>query len=209
MIAIENLSFFYSKDKTLHFSDQTLAQGDHCLLTGISGSGKTTLMHLIAGFLKPQTGRVVVAANDLQSLSEKQRDRFRGANIGLVFQKPHLLTALTVKENLFLAQYLAKLPQDKQRVEQILAELNLTTRKNAAVWQLSQGEAQRVSIARALLNKPKVILADEPTSSLDDENCQKVFNLLAAQAQQYQATLLIATHDFRLKQIVSKQIHLS
>ena len=116
--------------------------------------------------------------------------------------------SLTVAQNLRLVQYLADLPQRATVVDEILASLQLTHRRHARPHTLSQGEAQRVAIARALLNRPQVILADEPTASLDDENCYRVLRLLRAQAERYRATLVIATHDQRLKQEMPYQLTL-
>jgi putative ABC transport system ATP-binding protein len=113
-----------------------------------------------------------------------------------------------VKENLLLAQYAAPMPADTKMANDVLEELNLSHRKNARVYQLSQGEAQRVTIARALLNRPKIILADKPTSSLEDDNCEAVLQLLQKQATRDQATLAISTHDQRIKGQISKHLQL-
>ena len=125
-------------------------------------------------------------------------DRFRGKNIGIVFQKPHFINSLTVKENLQLAQYISK-KIDKTRISSLLESLGIEDKANKKTLNLSQGEKQRVAIALAIVNSPKLILADEPTSSLDDLNCDKVINLLKYQAAKYKAKLIIITHDYRLK----------
>ena len=125
-------------------------------------------------------------------------DRFRGKNIGIVFQKPHFINSLTVKENLQLAQYISK-KIDKTRINSLLESLGIEDKANKKTLNLSQGEKQRVAIALAIVNSPKLILADEPTSSLDDLNCDKVINLLKDQAAKYKAKLIIITHDYRLK----------
>jgi len=203
MIHIQQLTFQYTTASTpIHFSDWQLPQGEQALILGASGSGKTTLLHLLGGLLNPQKGQLVVGDKDLSQLKRAQLDTYRGRNIGLVFQKPHLVNALTLEQNLLLAQYMAGLKQDKKKVEEVLSSLGLIPRKKALVHTLSLGEAQRAAIARAVLNKPKVILADEPTSSLDDENCGKVLHILQQQAQAHQATLIIATHDKRVKDII-------
>lgn len=206
MIRFEQLTFQYTpKAELLTFPDWAVEQGEHALILGSSGSGKTTLLHLLAGLLKPKSGRLIVGQEDLSTISGSALDKYRGRNIGLVFQKPHLLNALSLQQNLLLAQYMAGLKQDKNRVNEVIEALSLDHRKHALVHTLSQGEAQRASIARAVLNNPLVILADEPTSSLDDENCDKVLEILQKQAQSYQATLVIATHDQRIKDVVDKQ----
>jgi putative ABC transport system ATP-binding protein len=208
MIHIEQLAFRYDRQVILHIPYWQLQQGEQCLFLGNSGSGKSTLLHLLAGLLQPHTGTITIAHTQLHRLKSAQMDAFRGKNIGLVFQKPHLVGAMSVRENLLLAQYAASLPVDARRADDVLNELNLSHRKGAKVYQLSQGEAQRVTIARALLNKPKVILADEPTSSLDDDNCEAVLGLLQKQANKYGATLAISTHDQRIKNRFSKHLHL-
>ncbi|MFP4091630.1 MAG: ABC transporter ATP-binding protein [Cyclobacteriaceae bacterium] len=206
MISLQQLSFQYtSASDVLHFKDWTVAQGEHALILGSSGSGKTTLLHLLAGLLRPKSGRLQVGSEDLAHLKGAKLDKYRGKNIGLIFQKPHLISALSLEENLLMAQYLAGLRQDKKRIAEVTEALGLSHRRSALVHTLSQGEAQRASIARAVLNNPQVILADEPTSSLDDENCVRVLNILQQQAKSYHATLVIATHDQRVKEIIHQQ----
>jgi putative ABC transport system ATP-binding protein len=135
-------------------------------------------------------------------------DRFRGQHYGFIFQRNHLISALTVEKNLLLAPFLAGLKQDHSRVEEVLTQLGIADKKQAAIRELSLGQAQRVAIARAILNKPSVILADEPTSALDDKNCDRVSDLLLSVADQNRATLIIATHDQRLKDKVKNLIQL-
>lgn len=205
MIFLQQLSFQYdSSSPLIHFPDWKVEQGEHALILGSSGSGKTTLLHLLAGLLKAQQGEITVGKENLASLSGTRLDKYRGKNIGLVFQKPHLLSSLTLEQNLLLAQYMAGIQQDHKRVDDVITALGLAHRRKALVHTLSQGEAQRASIARSVLNTPTVILADEPTSSLDDENCEKVLHILREQASSYQATLVIATHDKRVKDVIDK-----
>lgn len=167
------------------------------LVLGKSGSGKTTLLNLLAGLLKPEAGEVKLAGRNIATMKGQELDLFRGKEIGIVFQKPHLLAALNVKENLQMAHFLGK--KKGQNIEQLLAELGLADKAKSSILILSEGEAQRVSIARALANSPKLILADEPTSSLDDENTEKVIRLLQTQAAKIGAVLIIVTHDQRVK----------
>jgi putative ABC transport system ATP-binding protein len=204
MIDTTALSIIFSGGRQLHFAPWQLSQGEVSLLTGGSGSGKTTLIHLLAGLRQPSTGCIVIAGTNLSELSQSQADRFRGRYIGLIFQQPHLLSSLTVTQNLAAAQYFAGLPADSKRIVEVIAELNLSHRAHAFPHQMSQGEQQRAAIARAMLNQPKLILADEPTASLDDENCHAVVELLQSQAARYKATLIIATHDGRLKGLIPK-----
>ncbi len=208
MISVRNLEFSYAEKRVLQIPYWFMEQGEQCLFLGASGSGKTTLLHLLAGLLKPRQGLVEIAGTDLTTLTYAETDRFRGQHIGLVFQRNHLIQALSVEDNLKLAQYMSGASQDQTRINEVLEDLSLAGKRKAKTFQLSQGEAQRVSIARALLNKPKVILADEPTSSLDDTNCEKVVNLLQQQARKYQATLVISTHDGRIKHTIPTYLKL-
>jgi ABC-type lipoprotein export system ATPase subunit len=208
MIQVSNLSFSYSPQRTLNFPDVTLQQGEHCLLLGQSGSGKTTLLHLLGGLLRGYSGSIKINNTELSSLSESGLDHFRGANMGFVFQKNHLLSALTVEKNLLMAPYLSDKKVSSDRIDSILNTLGLTEVRNSSVTKISQGQAQRVAIARAVLNNPVVILADEPTSALDDINCERVSTLLLQVAKENNATLIVATHDQRLKNKIQKQIQL-
>lgn len=184
-------------------------QGEHWLLQGESGSGKTTLLHILTGLLKPGKGEVVINETSIYQLPGAKLDQFRGKHIGLVFQRPHLLKSLTVFENLLIAQSFAGLKRDTDRVHQVLSSLNIADKLSNYPGQLSQGQLQRVAIARAVINKPGLIMADEPTSSLDDKNARAVLDLLIDQAELNEATLIIATHDNRVKERIEKSYSLS
>lgn len=192
-----NLKYSHPGQRSLAFPDIVLQSGESMLVLGKSGSGKTTLLNLLAGLLKPEAGEVKLAGRNIATMKGQELDLFRGKEIGIVFQKPHLLAALNVKENLQMAHFLGK--KKGQNIEQLLAELGLADKAKSSILILSEGEAQRVSIARALANSPKLILADEPTSSLDDENTEKVIRLLQTQAAKIGAVLIIVTHDQRVK----------
>jgi ABC-type lipoprotein export system ATPase subunit len=206
MIEIADVSYSYNSGKKIAFGDFTIPQGEHWLLLGESGSGKTTLLHLLGGLLKSQQGKISVNGVDITKLSESRLDHFRGQHFGFVFQKNHLISALSVKNNLLMAPFLAGLKQDENRVEEVLTQLDLAGRKDSNIKELSHGQAQRVAIARAVLNKPAVILADEPTSALDDKNCDRVIELLLHASSQNNATLVVATHDQRLKSKIKSQL---
>ncbi|WP_100627881.1 ABC transporter ATP-binding protein [Algoriphagus formosus] len=200
----KDLKFSHPGQKEYHFQDISLDRGESLLVLGKSGSGKTTLLNLIAGLLSPHSGSVVLDGTAINQLDSGKMDRFRGENIGIVFQKPHLLAPLDVKENLMMARYFSN--KNGQDADELLQELDLSYKSHSPVNQLSEGEAQRVSIARALINRPKLILADEPTSSLDDENAERVVKLLQGQATKIQAALIIVTHDHRVKEQISNYI---
>jgi putative ABC transport system ATP-binding protein len=176
------------------------------LILGNSGSGKTTLLHLLGGLLSPEKGHIEIERVDIATLKEKEINLYRARNIGFIFQKPHLIRALSVGENMYLSQYLAGLSQNKSRVDHVLSSLGIADKFFSKVYELSEGQAQRVSIARALLNNPKLILADEPTSALDDDNCDNVIQLLVQLAKEFNTCLVIATHDQRLKSVINHQI---
>ena len=177
------------------------------MIIGSSGIGKTTLLHLLAGLLQSNSGSINLYGQDISKLTQHQIDKFRGQNIGIVFQKPHFVNSLTVKENLQLAQYLGN-KKDDSRIVDILSSLDILDKENKNPKKLSQGEKQRASIAMAIVNSPKLILADEPTSSLDDENCERVIKLLKKQASDFNAQLIVITHDNRLKKHFKKSIKL-
>jgi putative ABC transport system ATP-binding protein len=142
---------------------------------------------------------VIVAGNPLGKLKPGALGRFRARHIGIVFQRLHLVDSLRVADNLMLAQYLSRLGQSRERVNEVLAELGLSKKANAYPHELSFGQAQRVAVARAVVNRPTLLLADEPTSNLDDAHCMQTLDLIEAQARACKATLVIATHDQRIK----------
>ena len=173
--------------------------GDATLLLGPSGSGKTTLLLAIAGLAQTLSGSATIEGENYAKLSSVARDRRRGRRIGLVFQDLHLVPGLTALENVLLAPFAAGATQDRKRAQQLLTLLGLGGKAGRAADRLSRGEAQRTAIARAMLLKPALILADEPTASLDDPTCATVADLLAEAAKETGAALVIATHDQRLK----------
>ena len=207
MIITKGLKFKYNDQTYFSFPDIRLAKDENLLIIGNSGIGKTTLLHLLAGLLKSNSGLINLYEQDINNLTQYQMDKFRGQNIGIVFQKPHFVNSLTVKENLQLAQYLGN-KKDKNRIIDILSSLDILDKKNKKPKKLSQGEKQRASIAMAIVNSPKLILADEPTSSLDDDNCERVIRLLKKQALEFKAQLIVITHDNRLKKHFKKSIKL-
>ena len=207
MLKTKDLEFNYDNQMFFKFQNIDLSSNENLLIIGESGVGKTTLMHLLAGLLKSNSGSIKLFDKELSQLSSHKLDRFRKNNIGIVFQRPHFVNSLTVKENLQLAQYIAN-KKDNNRIENILKNLNIFDKSNKKTNQLSQGEKQRASIALAIVNSPKLILADEPTSSLDDNNCLKVIKLLKKQATDFGAQLIVITHDSRLKKHFKKSIEL-
>jgi putative ABC transport system ATP-binding protein len=207
MIKTKGVEFNYDNQVFFKFQDIDLKSSENLLIIGSSGIGKTTLLHLLAGLLESSSGSIKLFEKELSDLSSHQLDKFRKNNIGIVFQRPHFVNSLTVKENLQLAQYIAN-KKDNNRIENILKNLNIFDKSNKKTNQLSQGEKQRASIALAIVNSPKLILADEPTSSLDDINCDNVIKLLKKQATDFGAQLIVITHDSRLKKHFKNSIEL-
>jgi ABC-type lipoprotein export system ATPase subunit len=206
MLSTQNLQYSHDGKTDLQFPNIQCAKGEHWLILGQSGSGKTTLLHLLGGLLSPKKGHIQIGDTDIATLKGTALDHFRGKNIGIIFQTAHFVKSLTVVENLKLAQQLSGSPIDKNLIINYLDKLNLSHKLNVMPDELSVGEAQRVAIVRALINRPAVILADEPTSALDDKNTDEVIQLLEKQATEANATLLIVTHDNRLKDYFKNKI---
>lgn len=199
LISFKNIQYQYPQGESLSFKDLGIDKGAHTLLLGNSGTGKTTFLHILTGLLKPSHGEVVILGKSIYQLNPKDLDHFRGMEIGIVFQNAHLIESLTVFENVQIAQGFAGNKTDYEEIENILNRLGLREQQNKYPRQLSRGQVQRVAIARALINKPALLVADEPTASLDDHHTEIVMDLLFDQAQQSNATLIVATHDQRIK----------
>lgn len=206
MISTKNITFSYNKDQTFIMPDLFCQAGSTVLVTGNSGKGKTTYLHILAGLLKPNSGEIMIDNKEITHLKGSKSDKFRGQNIGVVFQKPHFIASLSVLENLEMASWLASGKKHKVRAKELLQKLDISEQAHKLPSQLSVGQQQRVSIARALINEPKVLLADEPTSSLDDKNAENVINLLESLSKEYKTALIIVTHDNRIKAKFTNQI---
>jgi putative ABC transport system ATP-binding protein len=199
VIGIRGLAHRYAEQEVLRLPEWKVAQGERWLVLGPSGCGKTTLLHILAGLVRPSEGRVEVSGESLLKLEGARLDRWRATTVGIVLQALHLVRHLSVRDNLRLAQYLAKAPQDDARIDDTLGALGVAAKSARRPSELSQGEQQRVAIARAVVNRPKLVLADEPTANLDDAAAATVVDLLSEQAARYGATLVVATHDARVK----------
>ena len=198
MIQSRQLAYRYSSGPALQFPDLELPQGGVLLLHGPSGSGKSTWLALAAGLLRPTGGEIIVAGQALAALRPVAVDAWRAHAIGFLPQRLHLSEALTVAGNLGLAQWAAGVPDDAAAVARVLSTLGLSDLATRRPSQLSGGQAQRVALARAVLLQPHVILADEPTASLDDTAAAAALQLLADTAARLHASLVIATHDARV-----------
>lgn len=181
--------------------------GSRTGFSGPSGSGKTTLLNILTGILTPTAGKVVVDGVELTSLPPGERDRFRAERIGYVFQTFNLIPPLTALENVLLPmRFASRIPkrQQRARAEELLERVNLGRRLHHKPAELSHGEQQRVGIARALANHPKLIVADEPTASLEPGLTQNIARLLVHICQEEHATLVVASHDPSLLQHLAK-----
>jgi ABC-type lipoprotein export system ATPase subunit len=184
--------------------DITVADGEQVALIGTSGSGKTTLLHLIAGIVTPDSGRIVYKLGgdegdvDLARLDEARRDVFRGRHVGYVFQTHHLLGGFTALENVLLGMSFTGRKADRAWAVKLLTEVGLKDRLDYRPSKLSVGQQQRVAVARALANRPKLVLADEPTGALDAANAQQVLELIRKLCAEVGASLLLVSHDLNI-----------
>ena len=203
MIATRDLTFSYPGSDLLTFPNVQCNAGGQLLILGDSGSGKTTLLHLVCGLLKPESGDIEISGVKISSLNERELDKFRGENIGVVFQQAHFVQSLTVSENLALPALMTSEDISSEELAErslgLLKRLRLDHKADSLPGELSVGEQQRASIARALIHKPKVVFADEPTSALDDKSTEAVISLLEEETKLVGSSLVIVTHDQRLK----------
>ncbi|MDZ7937071.1 MAG: ATP-binding cassette domain-containing protein [Rhodoferax sp.] len=205
MIQTRGLAYRYpgsDAGAALHFPDVDVAQGAVLLLSGPSGCGKSTWLALVAGLVPPTAGTLAVAGQPLHALKSVAADAWRARAIGFLPQKLHLSAALSVQQNLAMAQWAAGQPEDADAIATALAALGVAELAGRKPAQLSGGQAQRVALARAVLLQPQVLLADEPTASLDDEAAADAVALLLTTARTHGATLVIATHDARVAALI-------
>jgi ABC-type lipoprotein export system ATPase subunit len=174
-----------------------MSQGELALLVGPSGSGKTTLLNLIAALDRPDRGKIIVDELEITGLSRSAAARYRNRRVGFIFQSYNLLPQLTALENILL-QMLAKRQLDRRRAAELLDAVGLSDRSTHRPAELSGGEQQRVAIARALANDPAIILADEPTGNLDDDNARKIAELLSRTCRELGKCLILVTHDRKI-----------
>ena len=208
MLAAKSIKYSYDSNNTFEFPDFCLESTEDLLILGDSGVGKTTFLNILGGLLLPQSGSITLNGTNYSDLSNKDLDKFRGKNIGIIFQSPYFVNNLNLIDNLLFSLFLSKNQQDKNVVIELLNQVGLKDKIYSKPNDLSQGEKQRASIALALIKKPNLILADEPTSSLDDNNCNLVVSLLKEQSQLSKCKLIIITHDARLKKHFKNSIKL-
>jgi ABC-type lipoprotein export system ATPase subunit len=199
MLTCSNISYKI-KDKTIIDNISfDLKSGDHLLILGPSGSGKTTLLCLLAALTKPTSGNVEYNECDIHKLKPEKRDQFRGKNLGIIFQNFHLIKSLDVYQNIALPAQMSDSKIDPEQINYYLKELGLEDKAKQKISTLSVGQSQKLAVIRSFINKPKWILCDEPTSALDDANTEKLLKLLKSEAKKNKASLVIVTHDKRVK----------
>ncbi|MCA9285620.1 MAG: ATP-binding cassette domain-containing protein [Phycisphaerales bacterium] len=213
-LSVEGLRFRHAGSTggawTIDLPALELAHGEQVLLEGGSGTGKSTLLLLIAGLLDPDAGRVRVGGTDVHRLRGSRRDRFRGAHLGMIFQTFHLLEGFTAVENVLAALMFSELPpaEHRHRATSLLGSLGID-RPDARPDQLSVGQQQRVAVARALACRPVLVLADEPTASLDPANAAASMNLIQEACRENGAALLCTSHDPSMKERFRRVLELT
>ena len=204
IVTINNLERTYKTDSenltVLKDLNLTVEEGKKIAIVGESGSGKSTLLNIIGGIDKADNGTIKAGKWELNSLSENELSEYRSGFLGLIFQFHYLLKDFTALENVYMAALIAGTPKKEaiERSEKLLDDVGLLQRKDHLPSQLSGGERQRVAVARALINDPKLILADEPTGNLDPQNAVKIGDLLFSMVEKYKKTLILVTHDLKL-----------
>ena len=211
MIETKNLTKIYkmSRDVTVRALDKvnlTVEKGEFLAIMGSSGSGKSTLLHMIAGVDVPTSGSVLIEGTDIHKLSPSRQAEFRRRKVGIIYQAYNLIPTLTVEENIILPRLLDRKPPAQEQVDELLELLQLKDRRKHLPGQLSGGQQQRTAIGRVLLEKPAVLLADEPTGNLDSENTEEILRLLKEANQVYGQTILIVTHDPLVGSIAGRQV---
>lgn len=199
ILKVENLTKSYGKGEAkvdaIKNINLSINKGEFVAIVGPSGSGKSTLLHLLGGIDKPTSGKVYINDVDIYNLKEKDLSIFRRRNVGLIYQFYNLIPVLSVKENILLPAELDNRKIDKDYLDDLLKTLGLKERANHLPNELSGGQQQRTSIGRALINRPSIVLADEPTGNLDSKNSKEVLELLKLSVRKYNQTLIMITHD--------------
>ena len=216
MINVRHLSKTYETQgeaiQVLDHLDLTLATGETAAIVGPSGSGKSTLLNLLGALDRPSSGSITIGDQDISSFSEEQAAAFRNHSLGFIFQQQHLLPQLNVLENVLVPRLAGDWQESAadtdKRALQLLENVGLSDRLHHLPWQLSGGEKLRAAVARALINQPKLILADEPTGSLDPASAENVADLLLALNRDHGVTLIVVTHNLAIAQRMGKTFEL-
>nr|WP_301290363.1 ABC transporter ATP-binding protein [Paenibacillus sp. 1781tsa1] len=197
-----------SRVEALRDVNLSVNQGEFVAIVGASGSGKSSLLHLLGGVDQPSSGQVIIDGIDLYSQSENELAVFRRRKIGFIFQSYNLIPVLTAEENIKLPMLLENKHVDEGYLEELLSVLGLSDRRQHLPSQLSGGQQQRTAIGRALINKPSIILADEPTGNLDSKNSKEIVDLLTFSVRKYNQTLIMITHDLNVAQRADRVVNI-
>ncbi|MBO6113979.1 MAG: ABC transporter ATP-binding protein [Lachnospiraceae bacterium] len=212
ILIASNLTKIYGKDDTavtaVNHIDLTIHKGEFSAIVGASGSGKSTLLHLLGGVDTPTEGQVIIEGENIYSLKDEKRSILRRRKIGFIFQTYNLIPVLTVRENIIMPVLLDGNKVDDKEVDNLIELLGLTERKNHLPNQLSGGQQQRVAIGRAVINKPSIIIADEPTGNLDKKNSEEIMSLLMKAVKENGQTLVLVTHEMDIASMADRIIHL-
>lgn len=210
LLKLDNLCKFYGEDETLVKAvdsvNLTVKEGEFIAILGASGSGKSTLLHMIGGVDKPTIGHVYLNGEDIYALNDSKQSKLRRESISIVYQFYNLIPTLNVVENITLPLDLSRKKVDQEYLDEILKLLKLEDRKKHLPNELSGGEQQRVAIGRALIARPNIILADEPTGNLDSKNSLEVMNILKRANAIYKQTIIMVTHDEELAKYAKRII---
>lgn len=208
MITAKGIEKSYGKLKVLKGVDVNISQGEVISIVGASGAGKSTLLHILGTLDRADTGRLSINNTDIASLSEKRLSDFRNRNIGFVFQFHHLLPEFTAIENVCIPAFIAHTPkkQAEERALELLTFLGLRERVEHKPSELSGGEQQRVAVARALINSPAVVLADEPSGNLDSHSARELHQLFFTLRDQFRQTFVIVTHNEDLANMADRKL---
>lgn len=212
LLTLQNISKSYpfgaAQIQVLHQMNLSISQGSITAVVGSSGSGKSTLLHIMAGIDLPDKGIILFHNEDINQYNDKKKSDFRLKHFGFIFQSYHLIPTLSIYDNVILPILAAKRKSDPREIEQILEQLGLADRMFHFPHQLSGGEQQRAAIARAMINRPEIIFADEPTGNLDRFNSRLVMDLLTECCHKNGQTLVFVTHDLALQRYANHVIHL-
>ncbi len=210
ILKTHNLTKTYGKNENeviaVNDINLTIKKGEFVAITGKSGSGKSTLLHILGGVDEPTSGEVIIDGINLQKLKDDKLTTFRRTNIGLIYQFYNLIPVLNVKENIILPISLEGIKVDEAYFEEIIKTLDLKKRLNHLPNEISGGQQQRVAIGRAIINRPKIILADEPTGNLDSKNSKKIINMLRYYNKSYGQTIVMITHDDTIAKLADRVI---
>ena len=208
MIKIENIHKSYGNVEVLKGIDLSVEKGEIISIVGASGAGKTTLLQIIGTLEKPDEGNIIINNTDVNALSEKKLSEFRNSNIGFVFQFHHLLPEFTALENILMPAMIKQTPRKEmeERARLLMDFLKISHRAGHKPSELSGGEQQRVAVARALINTPSVVLADEPSGNLDSVNARELHNLFFELRRQYNQTFIIVTHNEEFAEMADRKI---